>query len=791
LSTRRRIALAAALLLALSACRSPEQKAAIAEARYDGYFAQGDFPRARVEIRNAIRANEDVSGYWVKLGRLELVTGNLPGAYAAYSRALELQRDNREALQYLAQLAMAGGDFAEATQHANDLLVLAPGNVPARLVLGTIQARKKKPEEALRIANEILAEDATVDDAVILKASALEDLKRAPEAVAALEARWQAGGNTVPILQRLLDLYKKGDNEAGIRSTYARLFRLQPKNAAIQIEFARALWVRGATGESQAIIRRVQAQNAADPSIQLSVIQFWRDTAGQAVALAELQKVAAKGGIGVKTALAGYLLEAGEPVSAKRMLAPLIGNNPVNAENAEAQLVFAGADKALGRSADARARLDRVLEFDKTNSRALLLRTELELAAGQLDAALTDVRILVRDNPDFEPGQVTLAKVYAARKEWALADAAFAQARQAYPASMLTFNAHTDYLMSRKNFLGAVSAGVEFTKANAKSVPGWTRLAGICIEAGDEGCAARAIDELSKVEGGQAAAQQMNLLLQRSRAAGQILPQNLALGVNMVMAGKVSIVAVVQQLVSSGKGQLAAQLVNEVLRRQPENSLAQVVAANLVALGGNEAQARVMLAKTIAADPKQTRAYSDLAFSRMRAGDAAGAFATMSQGLRANPGDVGLLNDLAGLQLMANQPRAAIAIFRKVLAARPGDPMVANNLASLLSEFGTSPAELNEAVAIAGRLENRDVAAFNDTRGWALYRIGKIGPARQLIERANAQAAGVPAFLYHLGAVQIAGGQAQEGRKTVQRALASANPKESWIGAARNLLAQN
>lgn len=785
---RSRIALAASVLLALAACRSPERRAAIADARFDQYYAAGDFQRARVEARNAIRADEDVPLYWQKLARTELLLGNPSGAFAAYSRVVELQRDNVEALEWLVQLAIAGRDDPDARRYLDSLTVLQPNNIRGRLAQGTLALRDQHTDEALKIADGVLADAPTVNDAAILKARVYDQLKQPENAIAALEAQIAKAGPSVPLLQQLLGFYEQTDNEAGIRNTYVRLFRLQPTNVDLQLEFARVLYSRGKPGEAARIADEVRAKHPGDVDTQLKVIAFDRDTAGQAVAMSELTRMAATGDPKLKVALAGYLLEDNEPASARRLVEPLVAGKPVEADTVEAQLIYAGALKDLGETGKARALLDDILDFDKTNSRALLLRTEIEVKAHKLDDALKDVRILVRDNPDFEPGLLMLGDVYAARGQQELARDTFQSATNDNPASPLTLRAYTDYMIRRGDLQGALGVAAVFAKTNPKSVAGWSRMGELCVQAGDEGCVRNALLALAGLPDGAPAARALTAALETQRAAGRILPPTMALAINQVMSGQVSLPNLGSALVAAHRGALAQRLVAELIRRQPNNSLFRVVQADLFILGGDATRGRAMLKQVIATDPKQVHAYTDLAFSQHRAGDDSAAMATMIAGLRNVPGNIDLLNATAGLQIQTGQMEHAIATLRRIVQIVPNNLYAVNNLASLLADYGASPAERAEAVRIAQPLVREDLPTFNDTRGWAAFRAGDAAGALPILRHAVAQSPDTPVFGYHLGAVLMATGDRAAGQKLIESALARADRKDKWLEAARALL---
>ena len=78
---------------------------------------------ARKSIREAITERDDVAAYYILLGRIELRAQRLTSAFNAYSMALDLQADNPEILQAIAELGLQTGRVREADDAADRLLL--------------------------------------------------------------------------------------------------------------------------------------------------------------------------------------------------------------------------------------------------------------------------------------------------------------------------------------------------------------------------------------------------------------------------------------------------------------------------------------------------------------------------------------------------------------------------------------------------------------------------------------------------------------------------------------------
>lgn len=92
--------------------------------------------------------------------------------------------------------------------------------------------------------------------------------------------------------------------------------------------------------------------------------------------------------------------------------------------------------------------------------------------------------------------------------------------------------------------------------------------------------------------------------------------------------------------------------------------------------------------------------------------------------------------------------------------------------------------DIDEAVTLARReMAERPGIYTCDALAWALYRKGEIEEARELIDRATRLGTKDASLLYHAGAIRIAGGEKEAGKKLIQEALAQ-NPRFDPTGAA-------
>lgn len=787
--TRRFPIIVAALSLAVlaAACDSREQRAADAAAKADQLMQLNNPMGASILIREALAERDDVAAYWLLLARSQMMLQKYGAAYSAYLRVLELDRGNMEALLAAAELSFAGGQVEDADKYADQVLAVDAQNIRGFLVKGSVALKRKKLADADQFAQQALRIDPTVEGGTILRARVMMADGRSGDAVALLDQSLAARGDTQASLLVLMEIFQKANDTAGIERTFARLFRLEPDNAALRLDYARELYLNGKGEIATTVIDELQNTKPDDANLQNRIVDLWVEVGDDAATSDQIRRMAS-GGDAMRIALARYFLETGRAAQTEEMLRSLADGGDVTAANVEPRILYAMAQNELGRRKDAFARANAVLAFDQTNPRGLMLRARIMAASGNFDQALQDARVLVRDNPDLEEPRVVLGEIYQMRGDDGLADATFQQALKDFPQSARILAGYMDFLTAADRRPQALLVAAQFTAHNPDQASGWEQRGKRCVALGDEGCVHAAMDALSGMRGGDIAKREIagELALRDRRRAG--LSAGARTAAAQVQSGQADLGSIVGGMLKAGNIADAEALVRYMIVAEPRNSVAPVLLGAVQLRQGRTSAAERQFEASIAKFPGQPRAYSDLARLRFDRGDRPGAFAVMSQGLNRLKGNPLLLKDLAVFQERAGDPGKAIETYRSVLQNTPNDLLAINNLAALLTDHGPRPEALGEAELLARRLTTGDNPLFLDTRGWLKLQRGERVEAVQLLRKAVASEGAQPVFHYHLAEALAATGDRAGAKVEVGRALAGAEAGDAWIGKARGLM---
>jgi tetratricopeptide (TPR) repeat protein len=192
------------------------------------------------------------------------------------------------------------------------------------------------------------------------------------------------------------------------------------------------------------------------------------------------------------------------------------------------------------------------------------------------------------------------------------------------------------------------------------------------------------------------------------------------------------------------------------LKASPSNVEAYVLLGSVQLATKSLDAARQNFMTAIQKDPKNPVGYRALSDFYLIQKDYDEALKVTRAGLNQQPDNSALHLALAGILEQSGDYAGAIAEYQDLLVKAPGSIIVANNLASLLADYRSDKASLDQAQVLASSLQKSTVPQFKDTLGWVNYREGDYKDAVPLLEDAAAAMPNLALVHYHLGMSYIA-----------------------------------
>lgn len=219
----------------------------------------------------------------------------------------------------------------------------------------------------------------------------------------------------------------------------------------------------------------------------------------------------------------------------------------------------------------------------------------------------------------------------------------------------------------------------------------------------------------------------------------------------------------------------AQALLNQLVSKHPSYAQAYALLGQIERSQNALPQAEEYLRKAVALDSNLANAWVNLAGVYVSRRDMAKAEGVLKQGLEANPGNALLQYELANIYDAMGRGQDANPLYRTILVAYPNYLPALNNIALNLAE-GSDLVSARQYAEKAYQIDKRN-PTVQDTYGWILILGNDIGKGLPLLEQAARGLPGDPTVLYHLGAALIKAGKAEEGKRYLQRSLASGLPE--------------
>lgn len=749
--------------LALGACDSAEERAEKHFQTGLELLNAGDPKRALVEFRNVFTLDKSHSGARLAYARTTRSIGNIPESYSNFLSVSEADPQNMEARLALTEMAIVAQNWDEAERHGA-ALINAEANVEGSDI----------PILALRFREAVLAEDATARREIARNAEALLEQHPNNEILFRVLIEAYAAENEVDKAIAIADraianssddqlfyrvkgslLAQKQDPkllEDHLRDTIAKF----PDDTDSKSVLVRILARQGDISGAQEFLRS-EIEGSDEPiSAHVTLIAFIQQSEGTDEALAEIESaLPLYEDNRVLLALeAGLLFDNGETTEAISILQKVVDEGEPGADTDRYAVTLARMLVSTGNETGARQLVGTVLERDPNQVAALKMSAAWLIESDQADEAISTLRQALDQEPEDAEAMTLMARAHERNGNAQLAQDLLALAVEASgnaPVETLRF---ARVLINQERFSAAETALINALRVAPGNEPILNLLGQVYINTEDWARAGQVADTLKRnpSESAQAAGDQLRLQVVsrvEGRDRGIAFLEGMIESENNNSAAKL---ALIRARLSQNRSDEALALAQELVEEFPDSTSAKQVLANThFAIGNAEAAEETL--RQVAEDTGSGRDVLQYARVLGAQGKAEQAEQAIEDGLQSSPEDVDLLWAKASYLERANDIDGAIEIYEQIYQANSSSQIVANNLASLLATYRNDDASLDRAFSVARRLRGTEVAPFQDTYGWILFRRGEAEEALTYLEPAAVSLASDPIVQYHLGRI--------------------------------------
>ena len=777
----------------LFGCGGPEERKAEYLARAQEFISEGNYPKARVALRNVLKIDpKDAGGYFL-FAQVEEKEENWRTAYEHYLRVVELDPGHRGALLKLGRFYLDAKAFDKLQEVTGKILEADPQDVSAHTLLAAMTAVQGDLPGAVKAMEEILQREAHDPDAILVLATLYTAQGNLVKAVEILRPAVQRYPDNIELLTGLGAVLVRKQDWDGAEVAYTRVRDLEPQVFSHHTRLA-------------AFYRESQKPELA-VTVLRDAIEAQPDNPGRWQALAELHVSQQDFSKAERTLLdarqqlpratqlsfsLGRLYELQQrPDQARNVYDTLVAEQEEKPAGLQARIQLARLDLADGHPNQAEQRVTWVLEKNPRDVEGLLMRGKLALYHQDGITAIESFRTVVKDQPQAADVYVLLGQAYLLAGELNLAKDSFETSIRVNPS-----------LVEPQRVLAGLEAGQgRLNKAEERlgqilaqhpgDLSSLGMLLGLQVSHKAWGDAHVTLGKLKEAGGEEfrvyLAEGHTHLAQQQWEKAGHAFEQALKIRPDdpAPLFGLIR-VATKQQHFDQAEARLLS-----MIAQQPDNPYAHGLLGEVLVMKGRSEEAKKAFQTATTLKPDWPVPWIARATLLLNAGSPTDVIPWLQAGFESNPQspELGIL--LASSLEKHGNVDEAIRVYERVLATHPLTTIAANNLASLLTDHKGAPKDLARALHLSEGVSATGDANpyFLDTLGWVYARLGRNDEAIRTMQKAVVQAPHHPLINYHLGVAHFQAGNTTEARAYLGKALQSNQPFH-YQGQAQELLSQ-
>lgn len=772
-----------ALFLTLTLVSACDTAADRAEKHYKSgmeLLEKGDVDRALVEFRNVFKLNPAHHDARATYAKIERDRGNTREAISQYLKLSEQYPEDFEARLALSELALQIGNWDLLERHVLKAVELQPDNIKVQALknaLDYFKALQSRDDSALQAAtdqaNLLLAKDSTLEAARRTVIDGLIRDQRFSEALTQIDTALKSNPKDQLLLRIKLAVLQQLGDDTALRKLLEQMIADEPNNEGLRSSLTSFYVTHGQLDEAEALVRE-DAEKSDDPKQTQRYISFLFQYRGRESAVAEIERVIAAGRlepVTFQTILARLKFDDGKRDEAITSLEAISEKGERTAGMRDLEIELAKMQIQTGNAVSARQLVERVLKEDPSNPGAVKLKAAWLIQ----DDNVNDALILLRDALASTPRDPDLFTLLAQAHDRAgnhelvaenlqLAVEAAAKA----PAESIRY---AKYLMSKDKDLAAEQVLIDALKLQSTNLDLLLTLGDLYVkiekwpEADGVVRRLRGLDtDASKA---LASGLQARVLARQERSAELLsFLEGFADDTN---SGKAAKIAILRTRIASNGAEDGLSYIDEQLAETPNDPEFRFLRAGTLMLLKRSDEALEIYRKLSEEFPQSDRIWVTLYRVYLVLGDGDAAKKTLDQALEQLPKNPALLMMKAD-QFQADKDfEGAISAYEELYKLDTNSPIAANNLASTLADHRTDEDSLKRAYAVARRLKDTKVPAFQDTYGWIAHRLGNKEEALPYLEGAAAGLPGDPRVQYHYAVALAENGQDAKALEQFQR----------------------
>jgi cellulose synthase operon protein C len=419
----------------LVACGGPEERKAKYRARAQEYIEAGNYPKARVALRNVLKIDpKDADAYFL-FAQVEEKEKNWRNAVGLYQKLVELVPDHTAGLITLAKYYLEARLTEHVVSAADKVLAKDPQHPQAKALKIAVLAVEGKLPDAMNKAEALRSQFPTEPDVAILLATLYGQQQRYRDAKATLQRALDAHPKDMDLLNNLNTILVQAKDLAGAEMVARRMIEAEPTLFDHRLRLARFFDAQGAHEKAEAVLREAIALDQNSDERRLLLADFLSTRKDPRAAEQALLEAATQlpRSTKIQFGLASLYLKSGQDAKARAQYAALVKDYKEKPAGFEAKVKLAEIDLISGKQAEAERQVQEVLKENPRSSDGLILSGRMALARRNGKDAIQAFRTVLHDQPELATVHFLLGQAYLLTGENNLAKESFERAVALYP----------------------------------------------------------------------------------------------------------------------------------------------------------------------------------------------------------------------------------------------------------------------------------------------------------------------------------------------------------------------
>lgn len=766
-------------LIGISGCTSSEDKANKFYENGMQLLEKGDLVKANVEFRNALQFNNKMTkAIWGQILIAEKQAK--PRQQVKLLKTILIHEPKHlEALVKLGRLLLLAGQLDKALEQSNMAIKVNDSDLSVLSLQAAIKLKKGEISEATKIAKNILKQDPYYIDALMILATEQLMAGDKQKAIDYLDQGLKKHHKNFAFQLMKIKVLEASGKFNAAEGIYKKLINDYPKVTKFNTLLVRHYLEQGKKDKAEKVYRTIIKNNPDNIKAKFELVQLLNAVNGVDAGLSQLKIFIEKSPNNkeLKFALVEFYLAQNEKVLANEVLDEVVADqsdtkNAIKAKNIKAGIFLSQKNKKT-----AEKLIDEVLVLDKNNQGALSMKAGIDIERQKYDEAIAGLRLILRGSPDSSKALFLLAKAYSLSGSPELADKQYFKAFEASKYNASYGIHYANFLLKRNQPDRAEKIIKSILAASQNNLQALMLFAKVKLTLADWSGAEKIADTIRQFDGNSEAANQIHteVMLGRKKYSEGIIvlkkqyksnPENIN-----------TILALIKTYQLAGRVKEAEDFINEASKTYPHNHNINILKAKFYSSQGKKDKAISTYQKIIETDPKNAISYHYLSMIYLQEKKYQKSKDVLSKGLSLTPKNVPMLLTLAQIHEAGAEFDKAINVYESLFEQNPDSDIIANNLASLLTDKRKDIESFNKAYNISKRFKGSNIPQFEDTLGWASYRMGKYKDAHSLLESAIQKSPNIAFFHYHLGMNYLATKNATLAKKELEKALELAKDK--------------